>query len=57
LESERKKNFKIIKDESDDNLICEIKVSLYLKEDLKEFLEEKKIDVMIKKFRIFLISK
>jgi HSP90 family molecular chaperone len=56
LESEGDKNFKIRKDKSDDNLICEEKVTIYLKEDLEEFLEEKKINDLIKKFRICFIS-
>jgi HSP90 family molecular chaperone len=54
-ESEGDKNFKIRKDESGDSLIRETKVALYLKEDHGEFLEEKKINDLIKKIRIFLM--
>jgi molecular chaperone HtpG len=43
-----------MKDESSNNLICEIKVALYLKEDLEEFLEEKKTNDLIKKSLIVL---
>jgi HSP90 family molecular chaperone len=53
LESDRSKNFKISKDESGDNIIREINVTLYLKGDFVEFLEEKKINDLIKKLRIF----
>jgi HSP90 family molecular chaperone len=47
--SDGNKNFKIRKNESGDNLIRETKVTLYLKKDLGEFLEEKKISDLIKK--------
>jgi HSP90 family molecular chaperone len=53
MENDGDKNFKIRKDESSDNLIFEIMVAFYLKKDLEEFLEEKKINDLIKKFRIF----
>jgi HSP90 family molecular chaperone len=45
-----------MKDESGNNLISETKVTLYLKEDLGEFLEEKKINDLIEKIIICLIS-
>jgi HSP90 family molecular chaperone len=38
-----------MKDGSDDNLIREAKVTLYLKEDIGEFIKEKKINDLIKK--------
>jgi HSP90 family molecular chaperone len=45
-----------MKDEPGDNLIRKIKVTLYPKEDVGKFLEEKKINNLIKKLRICLIS-
>jgi HSP90 family molecular chaperone len=47
------KTLKLGKDESYDNFISETKVTLYLEEDLGEFLEEKKINNLIKKYSEF----
>jgi molecular chaperone HtpG len=52
-ENESDKNSEIRKDESIDNFIRGTTVTLYLKEDLGEFLEEKKIKDLIKKHSEF----
>jgi molecular chaperone HtpG len=52
-ESEAGKNFKVWKDTSGEDLIRGTRVTLYLKEDLAEFLEEKKIKDLIKKHSEF----
>jgi HSP90 family molecular chaperone len=52
LERDGGKNFTIRKDEPSNNLIREVKVTLYLKEDFEEFLEEKKIKDLIKNIQI-----
>jgi molecular chaperone HtpG len=52
-ESEAGKNFKVWKDTSGEDLIRGTKVTLYLKEDLSEFLEEKKLKDLIKKHSEF----
>jgi molecular chaperone HtpG len=48
------KNFTIRNDKSDADIIRETKVALYLKENLDEFLEEKKMKYLIKKHSEFL---
>jgi hypothetical protein len=54
LESDIDKNFKIMKDESDDNLIRETKVVLYLKKKiLVNFSKKRRSMTWSKKFRIF----
>jgi molecular chaperone HtpG len=52
-ESEAGKNFKVWKDTSGEDLIRGTRVTLYLKEDLAEFLEEKKLKDLIKKHSEF----
>lgn len=49
----QEKNFKVWKDEAGDTLFRGTKITLYLKEDQLDFLEEKKIKELVKKHSEF----
>ena len=53
-ESEAGKNFTIRKDTEGEDLVRGTRIDLYLKEDMNEFLEEKKIKDLIKKHSEFI---